>query len=64
MNVPLIVIPHVLRLLLLVSLLAVASAMVGCTTTDESEDMTVYPTPAEKNREMQEGVRDPSRSLM
>jgi hypothetical protein len=47
----------------LVFLLVVATGLSGCTTTDPAEDTTVYPTPAEKNRELQEFMGDTSRSL-
>jgi hypothetical protein len=64
MNVPLIDLPPSLRLVLLFSFLVVASGLSGCTTTDSAEDTTVYPTPAERNQEMQERMGDTSRSLM
>lgn len=64
MNVRSIFLAPLVRPFLLASFLALAFGLSGCTTTDSTEDMTVYPTPAEKNREMQERMSDTSRSLM
>jgi hypothetical protein len=64
MNVRSIVLPPLVRPLLVATFLALCSGLSGCTTTDSTEDTTVYPTPAEKNREMQERMSDTSRSLM
>ena len=48
--------PH--PLLLLSSVLIGATGLTSCTTTDPSTDTIVYPTAAEKNRQMQEGMTD------
>lgn len=64
MNVRLIAMAPLVRPLLLASFLALSSGLSGCTMTDTTEDMTVYPTPAEKNRELQERMGDTSLSLM
>ncbi len=64
MNVRSIVLSPLVRPLLLAAFLALCSGLSGCTTTEATDDMTVYPTPAEKNREMQERMSDTSRSLM
>lgn len=45
-----------LRLLLLASVLVGAAGLTSCETTDPSTDTIVYPTAAEKNRQMQEGL--------
>ena len=47
-----------LRLLLFASLVAGAAGLTSCETTDPSTDTIVYPTAAEKNRQLQEGMTD------
>jgi hypothetical protein len=47
-----------LRLLLLASVLVGAAGLTSCETTDPSTDTIVYPTAAEKNRQLQEGMTD------
>lgn len=46
------------RFLLLASVLIGAAGLTSCETTDPSTDTIVYPTAAEKNRQMQEGMSD------
>jgi len=52
-----------LRLLLLASVLIGATGLTSCTTTDPSTDTIVYPTAAEKNRQMQESMSQMTRTL-
>jgi hypothetical protein len=53
-----------LRLLLLASVLIGAAGLTSCTTTDPSTDTVVYPTAAEKNRQMQEQMNQVTRSFL
>ncbi len=53
-----------LRLVLLATIAVSSAGLSGCTTNDVSEDTTVYPTPAEKNRQMQERMSEVTRSFM
>ena len=52
------------RLLLLLATIIVGSGVSGCTTTDPSTDTTIYPTPAEKNQQMQEQMSQVTRSFL
>jgi len=57
--------PTPVRLLLLLApLLGAGLALPGCATADVSEDTTIYPTPAEKNQQMQERMSQVTRSLL
>lgn len=53
-----------LRLLVLASVLIGATGLTSCTTTDPSTDTIVYPTAAEKNRQMQESMNQVTRSFL
>lgn len=53
-----------IRCLLLASMMMAGFGLVGCTTTDDSEDTMVYPTPAEKNQRMQESMSQMTRSFL
>lgn len=53
-----------LRLLLLATVVIGATGLTSCTTTDPSTDTIVYPTAAEKNRQMQESMNQVTRSFL
>lgn len=53
-----------LRLLLLASVVLGAAGLTSCETTDPSTDTIVYPTAAEKNRQMQESMNQVTRSFL
>lgn len=56
-----------LQLALLAAVLAGGSMLTSCTTTDAPTDTTdtmIYPTPAEKNHQMQEKMSQVTRTLM
>ncbi|MCB1207582.1 MAG: hypothetical protein KDN18_25245 [Verrucomicrobiae bacterium] len=52
------------RLALAALMLAAPLAITSCTTTDVSEDSTIYPTPAEKNHQLQEQMSQMTRSYL
>ncbi len=54
----------ILRLLLTAAILAGGLGLSGCATTDPSTDTMVYPTPAEKNQQMQERMSQVTRSFL
>lgn len=51
------------RFLLLASVLIGAAGLTSCETTDPSTDTIVYPTAAEKNRQMQESMTQMTRTF-
>lgn len=60
----LVLVSRPVRLALATLLLAGPLLLASCTTTDVSEDSTIYPTPAEKNHQLQEQMSQMTRSYL